>query len=344
MYVPTPLEVVDRLRSCLMLPEGVHALDPCCGDGAALAALNPSGVNYGVELELQRADDAHESLDRVVNCAFQDIRMESPQFGLILLNPPYDASSHGRLERVFLDRCSRLLEAGGVLVLIIKESMYSEVVRRLLRDFEPLAHWRFPAPFYDGPDLAFKQTCLVARKLPRPNIVNDTDVGVFMRTKLSIGSLGPMPAGMSPHIPVPVGQDPGIFASGMLTKEDVVRLFETSPLRRFPVAAKRMRSRGRPPLPLKKGHVSLVLASGHADGLMGSGESLHVAKGMVIRRTKTEWKPDTTQGGKAAAIKVSTDFFSVAIRALRPDGSLITLVSTAGQGSVTEDGVEDGDD
>ena len=53
-YYPTPIPVVDRIKTFLNYPEeNVNILDPCCGEGLALKNL-VDGVNaktYGIELD-----------------------------------------------------------------------------------------------------------------------------------------------------------------------------------------------------------------------------------------------------------------------------------------------------
>lgn len=322
MHVPTPGVIIDRLRELLEIPPGVRALDPCCGDGSALAALNPKGENYGIELDQARAASAEDVLGRVLACSMQEARVGHQAFGLVLLNPPYDASVEGRLEGVFLDRCSRYVAPGGVLVLIIKETMYPCVLRHLCRYFEPIGHWRFPDPYFDGPELAFGQTCLVVRRLHDLSWEHDTRSYAEL---IGLGSLEPMPEAFDEGHQVPIGHDPQIFLPGSLSERDLATLLSASPL-----APKRMVmppavGGGRPPLPLKQGHISLVLASGLVNGVYGEGPLLHIAKGTIVRDEKIEHIDDVTVGGKAAVIERKTDFFNIVIRALRPNGEIHDL-------------------
>lgn len=60
-FYPLPLPEAERIRRFLAFPEKqCRALDPCVGEGAALAAItSDKGVlRYGVELEAGRAEQA----------------------------------------------------------------------------------------------------------------------------------------------------------------------------------------------------------------------------------------------------------------------------------------------
>ena len=52
-YYPTPLSVVERVRSSLGFPEeNVNLFDSCCGEGLALKNLkgDAKATTYGIEL------------------------------------------------------------------------------------------------------------------------------------------------------------------------------------------------------------------------------------------------------------------------------------------------------
>jgi type I restriction-modification system DNA methylase subunit len=60
-YYPTPLSVVERIRSYLKFPEyNTNLFDPCCGEGLALKKLkrDAKATTYGIELDEYRAEQA----------------------------------------------------------------------------------------------------------------------------------------------------------------------------------------------------------------------------------------------------------------------------------------------
>lgn len=319
MYVPTPDVVCDRLREMLDLPDDVQALDPCCGTGAALRrVLGTKGTAYGIEIELDRARDAAKNLDRVLCCAAQESRLSNGAFGLVLLNPPYDSSAgEGRLESAFLRRAVDWLADGGVLVYIIKRAMFEgQIAHRLATFFTDFQHWRFPDPYFAGPELSYGQTVLVCRR--RSGFTGgkaDTAVAIgLMRDELQ--PLTPPAA----KITVPAGHAPGIFLSGVITSEAAAELFASSKIRRVPPVRSHMG--GRSPLPLRSGHVAMMLASGRIDGVYRSvGElPIHVAKGTVRRSEREDKFVQYGENDRPTVTIRRTEGFEVTIRTATQDG------------------------
>ena len=71
-YYPTPLGVVDRIRTFVRYPDDrVNLLDPCCGEGDALRGLagDADAVIYGVELDGHRDEHAKSRVDHVPESA-----------------------------------------------------------------------------------------------------------------------------------------------------------------------------------------------------------------------------------------------------------------------------------
>jgi 16S rRNA G966 N2-methylase RsmD len=319
MHVPTPDVVCERLREFLDIPEDVHALDPCCGSGRALKLLTGgAGTTYGVELDYERSRLAVGNLSRVLSgCAAQDARMSKDAFGLVLLNPPYDNELEGRLEINFLERSTRWLKPGGVLVFIIKRSFYASpgISGWLSRHFADFHHWRFPDPFFDGPELAFGQSVLVCRKkVPWGN--DPAALEALQKAELE------------PFFPtgdryrVPSGAAPDLFYPGYLTGQMALELMTNSPVRRVPLARNALG--GRSPCPLKQGHVALMLASGRVDGVYPAkgGRPHHVAKGTVRPADDRDVKVHYTADLKASVTITETHGFEIVIRAATPDGKI----------------------
>jgi hypothetical protein len=328
MFVPTPDEVIDRLRKLLYIPDGAVCIDPCCGEGEALQRLAPQGMRYGIELELDRARKAQGRMNHVIVGAMQEARVSNASFGMILLNPPYDASTEGRLEKVFMERCSRYLCVGGVLILIIKDTLYSNVANILRRHYDVVGHWRFPDPYYQGPELSFGQTVLVAKRRATPALDRDANTYWTETLHLDENSLfdgDPLPDEFPERVQVFIGKRPAIFMSGALGEMDVVELFRTSPLKRSMDMPSNIGC-GSPPVTLKQGHIALTLASGVINGVYGRGPTLHLARGMVVRETTKETDIEYDLDGELIAVRKDTDTFVIRVRALRPDGEIVDMV------------------
>lgn len=323
--MPTPDVVCAVIASKVDL-RNVYCLDPCCGAGTALQITAPEGYRYGVELELDRAEAAKDKLLHVASCALQDARISRASFGFMLLNPPYSDSVDGRLEMVFLERCSRYLVPNGILAFIIPESRFDTPIRKFIRrHYDVLSHDRFPVGYYDGPKLPYRQTLMIAAKRSIPVDIDDADdwnaEWFDQIDSMPLSSAVDTSAGMV----VPKGQPPLMFCAGKLREEDIAKLLYESPLsRRMEVPS--MKGCGRPPLPLKQGHQAQALASGLMNGVVGDGELRHIAKGTVVRQTLIEKFPDPTQGGRAAIIERETNTFTIKVRALMPNGTIHDMV------------------
>src|SRR6185295_1710772 len=102
-YYPLAPAEAQRIRRYLQVSGGASVLDPCCGTGAALAAMT-DGMNvrrYGVELDAYRAEEASGILDEVVQGSAFDTRAPAESFSMVYLNPPYDFEiGEGRNQRM----------------------------------------------------------------------------------------------------------------------------------------------------------------------------------------------------------------------------------------------------
>jgi len=321
-HVPTPACVLQSLRSILAIPPGCRVLDPCCGTGEAVAALAPNGETYGIELDLARAADAKTRLKGVLAGAMQDARVSNQCFGLVLLNPPYDVSIDGRLERVFLDRCGQYLAPDGVMVLIVKVDMLRQLANRIKTHYDILGHWRFPDPWYAGPSLSFRQTVLVLRRRAQADLSSMTPEA-YCAHKLRLHDLKPLPATAGPF-QVPLGVTPSVFTSGSITPDEFERFLAQSPIHPSKVRPRATATQRPPPMPLKRGHISMLLASGQMNGFYGKGATRHLARGSVVRRVKTERNEYPTDKGPVVEV-VETHTFMIRVRALTPAGVIHNL-------------------
>ena len=116
--------------------------------------LGRAVTTFGIELSPQRAEEARQRLDHVLNTAFENAVLTDETFSLVFTNPPYDgetATGGGeRMEFTFLNASTKLLVRGGVLVYIIPEKRVSEkVAKHLAGWYENLRCFRFAGQDYD---------------------------------------------------------------------------------------------------------------------------------------------------------------------------------------------------
>jgi len=150
-YYATPMEVVQHLRQCLAFEPGCRLLDPCCGEGEALALIAQGHAveTYGIELERGRLSNAQHMLGHLLwGDALREVNVSSG-FDFIFLNPPYDfeesEEQNQRLEYRFLTKYRRVLSPLGMIVLIIPLSaLKSELLRSDIARFAGLEIYTFP--------------------------------------------------------------------------------------------------------------------------------------------------------------------------------------------------------
>ena len=90
-YYPLPDREAELIRSCLTFPyRQFSALDPCAGEGRAMAVITASSpaVRYGIELDSYRAEAATRVLKHVIQGDALSAHARVESFGLIYANPP----------------------------------------------------------------------------------------------------------------------------------------------------------------------------------------------------------------------------------------------------------------
>ncbi len=291
-HYPTPPRVVDLIKNYLAFPPGqFSSLDPCCGEGDALADLlaGTSTITYGIELDHQRAEESKTRLHHVLRCGIEETRIQRCSCSLLLLNPPYDEltleeesnTKTERQERAFLRMTLPYLIPGGVLVYIIPQNRLDKAIARLLASrFERIHVLRFPDPEYAD----FRQVVVFGVK----KASNTLDEQEALRLQsISKMELSPLADTAEMVYPVPASGPLTQFRSMLIDPEELAKHMVQSALwKRFAALATRSELRiPRPPLPLHSGHLGLLLAAGKLDGIMGTGEDSHLVKGSVRKIT-----------------------------------------------------------
>ncbi len=299
-FYPTPERVVDLLAELIHTPTGYYhrdretlrILDPCCGAGEALAQLAqrmdaPDAIpieTYGVELHRDRAEEAEKRLGRALASALFATSVANGAFGLLLLNPPYDYDSEDkRTEHAFLTQTTRYLAEGGLLVFIVPRQRLAVSARYLSTHYGRMCCWAFPHPERE----AFDQVVLMGYRKADP--VPDAH-GESMVMEWAVGEPEPMrPEQHPPFTPktAPSGDilfttrtvDPVAAASearrsGLWTSTDITDTL-------WPARD----ARTRPLMPLRRGHMAMLVAAGFLDNLCLEAEGRRI---LVKGRTSKE--------------------------------------------------------
>ncbi len=181
-FYPLPETVTEIIATHIKGPYGGRILDPCCGEGVALVTLaRELGLEpYGVELNINRAQASTGQVNelliergiepelRVIHGDYK-LTLNTTQNGYncLYLNPPYDTDRDaGRLEYKWLVQTRPYLQAGGLLIMVIPQSVlgFRKMANYLSGWFHDTTIYRFPSPEYDR----FKQIVVIATRNTKP--------------------------------------------------------------------------------------------------------------------------------------------------------------------------------
>jgi hypothetical protein len=318
-YYPTPPDVTGRIRRLVSLPEEpLSALDPCAGEGLALADLvrGSGAVTFGIELDRRRASRAKRRLDHAIRGDFFRCRVSPKSASLVLLNPPYADDEDGRLEFRFLKAALSLVRPGGVLVYLIPQRRLTERVARVLAGhFEKVRVSRFPDPEFDR----FRQIAVIGTKRAAAVAVSMDDLPSCLQG-VPLRELKPLPARPKAAYDVPPSPPIRTFKSNEIDEEALAEELAVSKLGRADVGSRDV-GRDRPPVPLHAGHVALLLAAGELDGVVGKGKGRHVVRGYV-KKTVDMTQDEDEKGNQTIR---ETERFEVQIKTLSRDGEIRVL-------------------
>jgi len=343
-FYPTPLGVVDLVRSWLTFPDTPFpALDPCAGEGEALARCveGTAAVSYGIELDGGRVLEARKVLDRVLCAdavAQRATKTSHDSWSLLWANPPYDDTKEGgireRMELTFLRKYTPRLVPRGVLVFIIPQTYAGgDVAKYLSFHYSDLRFWRFPDQLGYG---TYKQVVILGRRKEKgvEDAAMQRALDAFALDGLRAYAMD-VPRNGASYVVPPANADVEQFESAEFTVDEAGVL--DSPLWsrvRGMLGEEGERQAGRPPVTPHKGHLALLLSSGEVDGSVGSGDLRHVVRGSSIKRKRIEERPGTRMRDgfeETYMRRFEVDYFTVSVTALRPDGTMLTISGAKGE-------------
>lgn len=327
-FYPTPPKVTKCIASHFKpLDYPVRLLDPCTGEGTALTnllmgfsktdlltdLLKPE--TYGIELDSDRAGIAKEKLTRVINSDFFNTRISKQAFSLILLNPPYDYSldANQRLEHKFLIACKDLLMAGGIMILIIPQTRLIKITaRHLAAYYENIKVCKFPEPEYQD----YKQIVIFATRKDN-NIPNDILQAELEKVQAAF-KLASMTEEVSTLPELREVKDPEyILPESIPDPSFCFRGYDIDPAEALDQVQKNglwndhgilelflpqiTNGQIRPLMPLKKGHIALLIASGFINNqILEDGDLKLIIKGKSFKTNRIERKEriETSEDGK----------------------------------------------
>ncbi|EHK6027571.1 SAM-dependent DNA methyltransferase [Vibrio parahaemolyticus] len=199
-YYPTDEATLHQIALRLSLKAGTQRLlDPCCGEGLALAQLvrdlprhKASELHtYGVELDAGRANAAASRLDSVLRSNAFDTVIGAGSQSVLFLNPPYgdtvtdqmekQARDMARLEVQFTQRQLPTLKRDGVFVLVVPLPSLTPAFCRYLA-----MRLREVQVFHASTD-RFKQVVLLGRKADMRDRVHQAERTLTAEALMQVG-------------------------------------------------------------------------------------------------------------------------------------------------------------
>jgi superfamily II DNA or RNA helicase len=335
-YYQTSITVAQLLKTYFKPAETGRLLDPCAGEGTA-ASILAKALNcqsWGAELSPARAALASEKMDRLFNTPWGSCHLTGESITLLFLNPPYSHDRLGdqkRLELEFLKSTTPKLIHGGALIYIVPH--------QLLRDLDVASHL---AGYYENitvyryPETGFNQVIVLGLKrlkfkMPsndevqqiqawaeiEPPMLEDVVEPLYRLLPASDKSAGGQPIRFSrldwqPEEIVDATQKRGVLVS----KEWLDLINPSRGLGEFK----------QPVMPLKKGHIAMLIASGMMGTLRLNDEDGKpmLVKGRVVK--VTEKVEETTDKKGNTTSEVFRDRFVSTVAILRQSG--IEIIDT----------------
>jgi hypothetical protein len=299
-YYPYPPHMAEATASWFIPPSAGtrgRILDPCSGEGeiASLLGRLLNCETWGCELFPYRAEKAAARMDRCHSAAWESCSLTDESVTLLWLNAPYDDDRHGedkRLEFAFLKSTTPKLVRGGLLAFVIPQRILgmAEIGRYLAGHYEAITVWRFPDEEYQH----FKQILLLAQRRQAYNIPSKEEVEAIQalaQTELPRLDFAPEP--VYPLLPAPLKGAGGrtiTFRRLDWAPDDLVEASRWSGVRKTRAWQDLVHPRNgevafTPAMPLKKGHLAMLMASGLMGTLSLADDDGHLmlVKGRVVK-------------------------------------------------------------
>jgi len=335
-YYQTSITVAQLLKTYFKPADSGRLLDPCAGEGTA-ASILAKALNcqsWGAELSPARAALAIEKMDRLFNTPWQSCHLTSESITLLFLNPPYSHDRLGdqkRLELEFLKSTTPKLVRGGVLVYIVPHP--------LLRDIDVASHL---AGYYENiriyryPETGFNQVIVLATKrvkykIPSHEEIHQVQAWADVEPPMLVEADEPVYI-LLPATDKGAGGQPIRFSRLDWQPEEIVDATQKRGLHSSKEWLDLLNpSRGlgelkQPVMPLKKGHIAMLMASGMMGTLRLNDEDGKpmLVKGRVVK--VTEKVEETTDKKGKMTSEIFRDRFVSTVAILRQSG--IEIIDT----------------
>jgi len=287
-FYPLQVRDAEKIGRFLAFPEKqCSALDPCVGDGVAFAEIVRGGrvLNYGIELDAGRAEQARTKGIEVIHGDSFEVQCPVDSFSLIYLNPPYDweisEEKSQRMEKLFLEHVYRWLRPSGALVLVVPAKRIADCAVTLSIQFRDVRIYRLA----EVKSVCHQQVVVFGLRRTRKERDRLRDKEII-QAQLWMGSLErefaelpPLPPEPDHSYVIPAGAPVRMVHRGLPLDEVEDSLPKSSAYRQASsvIFGKPSEASGRPLTPLHGGHVGLLCTAGMLNGIFGEGERRHLA-------------------------------------------------------------------
>lgn len=327
-FYPAHEEAVAFAATFLQAPVDAKfaILDPCAGQGTAIRKLGEllgcsPALIHAIELDDHRADEIHALLPEsqvLAPADFFGCRGGFNIFSFVWLNPPFDFSFGGhRVEEQFLGRATEWLVSGGVMALVCPEDVVGDFTtarKHFVRFYENITVVPFPKEHRP-----FNEVIVFGQKRTRPEADQFQNRNAW--------EFSQAPPGYRYQIPTSNG--PRLFQKIQPTEAELERMLRGSSLRSH-LTSPAVAPVPSPPLPLGIGHVALLLASGHLDGVVHpKGKLSHVVRGTSRKHSFVSDVTDAeNQDGSTTTRTTISERIELVIRTVDRTGRIQTFTET----------------
>jgi len=289
-FFPTPDRVTEWITRFVLPPEsGGRLLDPCCGEGVAVQFVaNAWHLDaYGIEIDAERALAASARLHRVLHLDYAQVRAPHHAFQVLFLNPPYDyAEGEGkRTEYQFLRDTTKWLQPGGLLVYIVPQyRVDARMAGFLATAYASLRAYRFPDPEY----AQFRQAVILGIAKKEPCRDDATALTLLQQCRNGLPVLPESPSAEECYALPPFSADDHFYFRGteINPQEALAEAIEhgawhTSEWHEW-LTPRTDLATFRPLMPLKKGHLAMLIAAGLMQNLVLNEQTTNGQKGQRL--------------------------------------------------------------
>ena len=274
-FYPTPERVTEWIARCV-IPSTANGriIDPCCGEGVAVQYLANAWnlESYGIEIDAARALEASSRLHRVLHLDYVSARTPHHAFQVLFENPPYDSAEgeSRRTEYQFLRDTTKYLQPGGLLVYLVPQyRVDARMAGFLATAYESIRAYRFPDPEFAH----FRQAVIFG--FAKKESTRDEQAALALlqqcRTTLPILS-GELSDDARYRVPEPIenssGTSKSFFFRGTEINPDEALAealtegaWKTNDWQEWLTPQTNLAA-FRPLMPLKKGHLAMLIAAG----------------------------------------------------------------------------------